>query len=326
MSKAFRLGVISMGPNDAMSWYRSLGPLSQLARHGLREGFTFAQLMPGNPSWANVYACDGIFMQRGHTPEALAWVKVAKSCGLKVWLDYDDDLLNLPPEHPAYHVFVGTRHYVEQMLVAADVVSVSTPKLKESYDRYNKDIRVIPNAMDDYFVNAVEKPADMYDTKRLAWRGGFSHREDLELARSLFTREDYRVVYFGHNPPWIRLKHDDMFAWSDIPLYLLNLVRSAAGTLVVPLKNNLLNQAKSNCSWLEATWFGLATAHVHDGTPLPEFTRPGILSEAQLLEANQHTLWAAREASLKDIRENYLLSNVNRQRAEIIEQLSWWRT
>lgn len=316
----FRLGIISLGLADAMSWYRAIGPLGELARHGMRD-LEFAMLQPGVPQWSSVYQADGIFIQRAHTPEALQWTKLAKVCGLKVWADYDDDLLNLPPEHPAWHVFNQTKHWTEQIIQVADVISVSTGALKNAYAHLNDNIVVIPNAVNDYFLKPVEKPASMYNPKSLAWRGGMSHREDMELARGLFTDPDYAVSYFGHNPPWIRMDKDKNYQWTDIPFYFQNLVRCGAGALVVPLKTNALNLSKSNCAWLEATWLGLATCHIHDDKgPLPEFLKPGILSERELLEADASTLCYSRELSLEHIKQNYLLSNANKQREAIIRE------
>lgn len=316
----FRLGIISMGTADAMSWYRAIGPIGALAKHTMPQ-MEFGPLQSGPPNWASMYAVDGIFMQRAHTQEALMWAKQAKMSGVKVWIDHDDDLLNLPPEHPAWNVFNTTKHWTEQLIKIADVFTVSTEGLKKSYSELRDDIIVIPNAVNDYFVSAVEKPTAMYNPKSLAWRGGFSHREDMELAKSLLSDPAYKVTYFGHNPPWFNQDRDKAFSWTEIPLYFTNLVRCGAGCLVVPLKHNHLNKAKSNCAWLEATWFGMATCHIHDtDKPLPEFDVPGMLTEAQLRSATPQILHGAREVSLDCIKQRYLLSKVNNLRADIIKK------
>jgi hypothetical protein len=92
--------------------------------------------------------------------------------------------------------------------------------------------------------------------------------------------------------------------------------------MVVPLLDNAFNRAKSNCSWLEATWAGLATAHFTDtGFPLPEFDHAGILTAEQLSLATPESLALARARSLEHIQAGLTLECVNPCRAELLDSL-----
>lgn len=319
MKSRFRLGILSFGASDAMSWYRALGPLGELARHQMPE-LEFAQLMPGPPQWSSMHQADGVFIQRPYTAEAYGWAYIAKVSGVKVWVDYDDDLLNVPPEHGSWHGYEQHKQWVEKIIRLADVVTVSTVALKNAYEYLSSRIVVIPNAVNDYILRPVERSVESYNPKILAWRGGGTHREDIELARRLFTDPAYEVAYMGRNPPWFRKDMDGSYPVTDILTYFQNLAGCGARTLVVPLKRNALNLSKSNCSWLEATWMGLATCHISEDGPLEEFKRPGILTERDLRDADAWKLHESRQQSLRYVRENCLLSKVNKQREAILRE------
>lgn len=314
------LGVITQSPNDGCSWYRSLGPLGRLRRQ-FPDLFRFAPLMPSeSPDWSSLYQVDVLFMQRPNSEDALGWALATKEAGRKLWVDYDDDLFHLPVEHPSYHQLRAAWPLMQQIIQMADVVSVSTPALEAVLSRLNMNVHVIPNAIDETLSCPRARDPDTYDPKWLAWRGSVTHQEDLVVGRELMTDPAYTVQYFGHNPPWVRA-HDLMTPWAGVPHYLQGLRESLAGALVVPLRDNALNRSKSNCAWLEATWAGLATAHISDGEPLSEFCKPGILSESQLREASPDELAAARDESLSYVLDNLTLESVNLKRRALLEGL-----
>lgn len=301
-----------------------MGPLSHLARHAMPE-LEFVPMADGRPDWSTFFNVDVLFLQRPHTPGALEWMHAAAEARVPVWLDYDDDLDNVPPEHVSYWAFKKTKAVLAEILNLAEVVTVSTPALAASIaDRTARPPVVIPNAIDETMMPVA--PARELDPNFLAWRGGPTHREDIELARHLFTRDDIAVHYFGQLPPWVRSGRDIGSPWKSFPVYHAQLSKSLAGCLVVPLLNNTFNRAKSNCSWLEATWAGLAVTHLTStppllSSPLPEFNRPGILSEAELAEATPEGLAEARDESLSCILDHLTLESVNLLRAELLRSL-----
>jgi hypothetical protein len=317
----FRLGVIAPNASDATSWYRACGPLRHLRRHAMPH-LDLQVFNNASPCWSAFMNVDAFFIQRPHMPGALAWAKEAASANVPLWIDYDDPVWAIPPHHPMFQDFHGSRKACAEILELASVITVSTGQLAENLKgRTQARVIVVPNAVDETFRPAAptkDKPRHL-----LAWRGGVTHREDLELARPLLEHLGVAVQYFGVPPPWHNVdKGDVVWPWMATPTYLDQLAKSPAAALVVPLVDCPFNRAKSNCSWLEATWAGLATVHgteVDNHTRLPEFTKPGILTLQQYLDGAD--LAAAREESLAFIRENLTLAQTNKLRKEVLESL-----
>jgi hypothetical protein len=274
--------------------------------------------------WYSFMSCDAIFLQRPHSPQALDVMRLANDMRIPVWMDLDDDLQALPPEHRSFLPYQKVKAEIAEIFQLATAISVSTVALAEKIAPQTRaHVFVVPNAVDETLI--APSPPRPLDPLFLAWRGSDTHREDIELVRDLFTRPDISMHYFGHVPPWLR-NGDTITPWLPPQRYMRELPYTKAGCMVVPLVDNAFNRARSNCSWLEATWAGLATAHLstadldHPGY-LPEFDRPGILNLGDLLEATPETLAAAREESLEHIRSQLTLAAVNPLRAELLRGL-----
>jgi hypothetical protein len=59
---------------------------------------------------------------------------IAKDCGVPIWIDYDDDYLNIPETNPRHELYAFP-HRVECIRRAmewADIISVSTIAIRES--------------------------------------------------------------------------------------------------------------------------------------------------------------------------------------------------
>lgn len=279
--------------------------------------------MPEHPSWSAFFAIDCLFIQRPNTAEGLGWIRQAQSMNVPVWLDIDDHLMAHPVDHPAFWNFHGEKQKILlEILQSVTVISASTQAIADWIASVAPQTRtvVIPNAVDETFLPAA--PSRELDPKFLAWRGSPTHREDLEIARDLFTQDDITVHYWGSLPPWTRSGRDMISTWMHTDLFLHQLPLTPAGVMVVPLLDNALNRSKSNCSWLEATWAGLACAHLtKEGLRLPEFDKPGILIGIQLLEATPESLVMTRERSLACIKKNLTLVTVNILRATLLRSL-----
>jgi hypothetical protein len=259
-------------------------------------------------------------------PESLEWVKRAKQANIPVVIEYDDDVLSLDPAHPAFHDFRTTAGTIVEMLTLADAIIVSTQRLKTSFERYAEcPIVVIPNAINEKLLIPTP-PKNGYDPKKLVWRCGASHWQDLEIAKDIFTRDDIDMTYMGILPPYMRAGRDK-FSGGLAPQEFVEALSSAdAGCLAVPLRDHNFNRGRSNCSWLEATWAGLPVAHWTDkGTDdkafLPEFQVPGVMSLDMLLGADGQTLRQMRATSLDYIHTHLTLEKVNPLRAEVLLSL-----
>lgn len=314
----FRLGIFAPDIQDGTSFYRAAGPLAHLARFVMRELEFVPVLEP--LSWASFMFCDAIFIQRPHSSQSLDVIRLANDMRIPIWMDVDDDLQSLPPGHRSFLAFHKIEKDVKEIFQRVQAISVSTEALRAKIEPQTKAVvMVIPNAVDETLMHY--SPPRPLDPKFLAWRGSDTHREDIELCRDLFTRPDVKMHYFGHVPPWLR-SGDTVTPWLPPQRYMRELPYTEAGCMVVPLEDNAFNRARSNCSWLEATWAGLATAHTNGDTSqngmLAEFIRPGVMAVDTLLGADSKKLSEWRERSLDYIRENLTLATVNQQRADLI--------
>lgn len=318
----FRLALLAPDHLDGTSWYRAAGPLAHLARFIWRELEFVPLLEPAG--WSSFMFCDAIFIQRPHSPQSLDWIRRANDMRIPIWMDVDDDLQALSPSHNSFLPYQTIKEDIKEIFKRSTIISVSTRALADKIQSQTDATVVhVPNAVDETLLHY--SPPKTLDPKFLVWRGSNTHREDVELARRLFTRPDIKMHYWGHVPPWLR-SGDTITPWLPMNQYMRELAYCDAGAMVVPLVDNEFNRARSNCSWLEATWAGMATAHFTDkGTDqnsmLPEFSVPGVMALDTLLGADITKLGKWRENSLCYIRDHLTLAKINPLRRELLQSL-----
>jgi hypothetical protein len=165
------------------------------------------------------------------------------------------------------------------------------------------------------------------------WRGSDTHHVDLmqfsDAIRSCMNRDDWEWMFFGYNPWFIpKTRH---IPTMDPVMYFRTIRQINPGVMYVPLVDNVFNRCKSNINWIEGTmagavvlipnfesweWSSNTDALVYqDSENLTERLSWLMNGESQLLRRRIH------QEAVQYIRENLLLSKVNQQRIEIIEQL-----
>ena len=118
----------------------------------------------------------------------------------KIILDIDDDVFDIDPYNEAYKVFGNKevkhgdkwlwqdkvnidieknkayRESLKWLIKRADVLTVSTERLKERYKEFNNNIIIVPNAIDpkDWIVPNFKEKEEI----RIGWSGGVSHYTD----------------------------------------------------------------------------------------------------------------------------------------------------
>lgn len=319
---------------DATSFYRGVGPLSYLRKQNKDIEVQFYD----SAAWTHLASADILFMQRPFTPAHLHSFKLAKDLNIPVWVDYDDNLLQMTQDNPTHEIYhqADIQSSLYQMICNADVVSTSTKFLAESFMKYNKSVKVIQNAWNDHMfpfpLKHDRKPKD-----GIFWRGSHTHQNDLF---SVFdgvktvSKEfpDKPWVFIGISP-WslngaFQKKGTVQFCHTmDLMKYFTNLKHFRYEAQIIPLLDTPFNRSKSNIAWLEGTYAG-NTVVCRDWEEWPsdiqcfhyktaeEFAdrimcalKDPILREAQI----QH--------SIASIQENYLLSKVNQKRLDLIEEL-----
>src|SRR5947209_5404056 len=115
-------------------------------------------------------------------PAADALASHCRSYGIPLLYDLDDDLIDLPPDHPDAELLRTRAAPVERMIRRASAVWVSTPALRERLGRLRKDARVVPNGLDErlWLPPLPPRPAPAGPI-RILFMGTATHDRDLAL-------------------------------------------------------------------------------------------------------------------------------------------------
>ncbi len=323
-------------PTDATSFYRGVHPLAALKRGMPELNLHFATEV----NHANLCNVDGLFMQRPYKLAHLNILKMAHANGVPVWVDYDDDLFNVPTSNIAHRTYGDKKIQIAigEMIADAEIVTVSTGYLKERLSKLNKDIRVIPNAFNGRLLRYRKNP-DPKREKLIMWRGSETHQKDLYL----YTKQLVEIA--DANPTWNftfvgsgfwltteALPQKQVTICESIdPIEYFQLIHKLQPAItIVPLHDSPFNRCKSNIAWQEATFAGSLTLAPNWN----EWKRPGVecyenplefkLKLQQMMGFIENKPGISSdlvEASWKDMQQNFLLDNVNEAREQCVEDL-----
>lgn len=316
-----RVALFEPKADDATSFYRSRGAWHYLSKHHPLLQF----IIPQGSGWIDAVLYDVAVFQRPCNATDAKAMLMFKECGVKVIADYDDDLLNVADHNPSFLHHTRNKQFGIDCLRIADTVIVSTDKLKESYSAYNKNIVVIPNALNDYFFTKENKNPFVYN-KIAYYRGGSSHQRDVygykdEIIKTIKKNPDWKFYFIGDRFQFIEaetLECENFFVSGYAPTFNFLQNTNALHPCVnfVFLENSPFNQAKSNCAWIEATYAGAASiaplklAEFDKVPSLAIFTMHQMYSESKLKESH--------DKSWQYIQDHLLLSEVNKLRLQVL--------
>lgn len=340
--------VISPNNADAPAFYRSAAPFAELSRNCNDIQTTDGSNM--EITWSVLKNYDIVFLSRPCRQDDLRIATLAKEGGIPLWVDYDDDVFNVNEDNPASLFFYieQIREVIVETLNLADVLTVSTEALKEVYNRFNSNIKVIPNAWDDRAMKLKDRPKEQKSL--ILYRGSNTHWVDLyeqtdELIDRITDTVGWDWLFLGYHPWWLayELKYYHKKEMVPYPpkkitgvywkgyidiMYYFNLIKTLAPKLIiVPLSNTPFNKSKSNISWVEGSYAGAATLAPDY---LPEFNRPGVIRYKDQedfgvkLKQSIHkkiNLKECADGSWQYIQENLSLTKVNESRKEVAEEL-----
>jgi len=327
-----RLISLTVNKNDSTSFYRANGVLADLKNQMQLEitSMNFEQLQ--NMSWANLCLFDVVFMQRPFQDVAVKMAEYCREMNLPVWMDFDDHLLEIPISNTrAYDTFApdNIRKNIVRLVEIANVISVSTAALKTAFATLNKNIRVIPNAINTSLFNYRQQQKT---NKTVLWRGSDTHQLDIFLyADPIFNAtqkySDWNFTWFGYYPWYIPPTPNSKYIKATDPvLYFKQLHGLAPRIMQVPLADSLFNRCKSNIAYLEGTFAG-AVCLVPDWE---EWQQPGAVKytsiddyndKLELLLNDKVNARKRNSEAWEHIMQNLTLAKVNRQRVELLEQI-----
>jgi len=274
-----RVLVVSSDLQNPSHFYRNVGPLAADPRFGLNF------VTPEDLSYVQLQHADIVAFSNVHHEEELRAMELAKAAHVPVWVDFDDNLLEVPEEHPSYIEFAsqGTRQAVILAIQEADLVTTSTDHLTAVFQPARRDgtakVVTLRNGLNQRW----PKRAPIHNrTDTFAWRGNNTQLRDmLEYGAAIAagvpeTATFHALGWF----PWplmnaLQQRNENINYAKELPInaYFRELENSGAVVLVVPLADTAFNRCKSNVAQLEAIGIG-ALAIVPDW---PEWQLPGAI-------------------------------------------------
>lgn len=131
---------------------------------------------------------DIIFMHRlpqHNHKEAISIITNIKKLGIKVIIDIDDHWY-LDPSHGLYNTI--KKENIDKILIEclkiSDAVTVPTTILADEVKKLNKNVFVLPNAIDPNEPQFISKKTES-ELIRIGWIGGSSHIKDIELVKDI---------------------------------------------------------------------------------------------------------------------------------------------
>lgn len=251
-----RIGLVAGNISEGLAYQRLHLPM----RH-LRDEYEFVCFDLGDMRHCDAFYMDAVIVCHAWAPQAQAFIEKAKFWyGLKVFVDIDDLLHNVPSDHPDYSKIMPYQK-VAHILQSADHVSVSTKYLQESYGHLNKNITVIQNTIDKRIKEVYRPQMKPYRPAFcVGWTGGQSHRSDqFEMLNGLdefLTKTPEARGYFHLLCPQVLLnKFGAQIHYEPTPTFFLDYPGVAAAypfdVCTVPLIDHPFNHAKSDLRLLD---------------------------------------------------------------------------
>jgi hypothetical protein len=216
---------LTYNSSDSCSFYRSAGITKDLRKKlGLSHNITVAQWPDINIGWSFINQFDMVMFQRPFSADAAHLCEFIKQCGLKLWIDWDDNLFQVNPENRAYDIYSKpeTQKSMRQIMALADVVTVPTENLRTVLLNLNKRVEIIPNAFNDTIFTRGEPSRR---TNNVVWRGPESHILDLSIYSNPINRAteefpDWRFMFLGFSPWFLKEStNKGYFPMQDITQY-----------------------------------------------------------------------------------------------------------
>ena len=312
-----RILLLTENRQDATSFYRGAGIVNDLAgkSKAVIDVFNWDEI---NLDWSLFALFDLVYMQRPLTKTAVDTAVYLKLIGKRIWIDWDDDYLNIP----VYHFYVLQLQSYRENIIAlagmADIITVTTKALYDVYSELNSNIRIIPNAIPQSLFRKVN-----YDNSGgVFWRGSHLHFPNvMHYANELqqLINSGIKIKFMGLNPFF--LNSYVMLPEMELYNYLEHYKKISPKFSFVVLIDNKFNRGRSNIAWLEATMSGTVCL----APDWEEWTHPGIINYnsredfiAKFTEMNEADLKDHYEMSFDYISENLILENVNKLRLELL--------
>lgn len=332
-----KVAVVTKSANNAVWWYRVL-PWLYLGRQNRNIDVRVIHHQNLQAFEAMIGGFDVLVMHSPSNQRDYAAILKAREYGVNVLVDYDDLINGVPAWNGASAAYNHdeVQETVLECYKLANHITVSTSELANQFEQQlGKRPDVVNNAHNDFVLGAFPKTNNKPENgiSTILWRGSETHAGDLMRYRDVI--QDYENIdwhFWGAPPDLIVSKKwgGNLETWNhklwerEVPRYFQNLRRLKPTYCFVPLYDDVFNRCKSGIAWLEATYAGavcLASAlpefqHAHQFTTSVDLSNLLDLIDENGIDFSENYL-----NSVSEIQQNYLLSNVNRLRAEALDKV-----
>jgi GT2 family glycosyltransferase/glycosyltransferase involved in cell wall biosynthesis len=252
--------------------------LQPLTHPSLKEKLAFT-----TGSVSDVYANppDAVVVQRiaiSEEEEAHRLVHFCNANGIKLIYEVDDDLFEIGSSgssHPEAEKYAKWIRGAKILALNADLVTVSSNNLKAKLSNLNKNIQVLPNALDEQFwqVSSARIPTGKESEEQIGilYMGTKTHNQDLEIIREALSRikkkyqNRVRFDIVGVSSDKLDGKLFNVInippETSEYPEFVRWMLRNASSWTIglAPLVQTSFNECKSYIKYLDYSGSGLAS-------------------------------------------------------------------
>jgi len=328
--KIKKITCLYYGPDNAtIAYHRILAPARVLGIPVLR-GIE----KDGSINIQAIEEGDIIVVQRDvprNLPRYRKIVQIARQSSKPIIWEIDDLLFELPPEHPdrQNRLFIEALLPMLEVLLEADLVTVSSPGLREYFMQIRENVVILPNFLDDQIWTLRSPSISTNLPLTIGYMGGHSHKPDIEIIlpviNELLARYPNRLrfVFWGKNL-LNSLEYNEAIIQVPIdmpsyPEFVQFFQTVSVDIFIAPLRDSLFNRCKSGIKFLEYSALGvpgvysnldpyaLVVTQGYDGF-LATNTEEWINYLVQLIENPSLRETIGRNAQ-STIKEKWLLSN-----------------
>lgn len=313
---------------EANAWYRSSGIAANLQKK-TGHNINVLDLNEIKVDWSVILQHDIIMLQRPFSTESLKIASFIKMCGSKLWIDYDDNLLDVNVDNKVYPFYKrpDIRKNIIEFISMADILTVTTPYLKKAYSEYNKNIHIVPNAVNETIERNLKDR-----TKTVFWRGTDSHLFNLwsfgsKITNAMKEFKDWNFDFMGYYP-WFLESGFGYLESTDLILYFKTIQNIAPSVFHAPLFKDNFNVCRSNISYLEGSFAGAVCI-------IPDFWEYDYELEGAITYSDFDSYYDAIKScctgevdivkqnalAWEFIQDNFTLDKINNIRIEIIKNL-----
>lgn len=222
----------------------------------------------------NVHEYDVVIGQR-IAGEAEGWHNLCRDPNVLAVYDIDDDLLNIDPENSVpYSIYAPIRDETARNIAAADLVTVSTPKLAERLEKLNRNVVVLPNCVPRSLTEQ-RRPHNGGGRLTLGWAGSMFHGQDwvgmprhLAEVRHRLPGTRFHVIGADYT---LGAVGAEVSGWTDVERYYRTLDFEVG---VAPLLRSSFNECKSWIKLVEYAALGIPAVATAAGQ-YPEWVEHG---------------------------------------------------